>query len=132
MARVPAPVAARFKELASPSEKVKKYVQTSAGWIVLTDRALYCGEPFERYPRSDITGIEFDRAGTGPGAMLFLSGSEPVARIDFTGAERPVLAELEHAFLPRRKGIRLFVDQNDWAPGETVRGTVEVDWPKTG
>jgi hypothetical protein len=131
MARVPAPVAARFKELATPGEKVKKVVRTSAGWIVLTPQALYCGEPLERHRRADITGIEFDRAGTGAGSMLFLSGSDLLARIDFHGDERSLLADLEQAFLPRKKALRLFVDRNDWAPGETVAGAVEVDWPRT-
>ena len=113
-------------------EKVKKAVQTSSTWIVLTDQALYCGEPLQRYRRADLTGIEFDRAGTGPGAMMFMSESEVLARIDFAGKDRPLLAQIEKALSPRKRLLQLFIDQDDYAAGETVRGHVEVDWPKAG
>jgi hypothetical protein len=131
MARVPSAVAPRYKDLAVRGEKVQGVFQTSRSWTLLTDRALYCGDPLERVRRADITGIEFDRAGSGTGTMLFLSGSEPIARIDFSAVERPVLARLEKAFQPRKKVVRLFVDRDAWAPGETVSGTVEVDWPRS-
>jgi len=131
MARVPSAVAPRYKDLAVRGEKVQGVFPTSRSCVLLTDRALYCGDPLERIRRADITGIEFDRAGSGSGAMLFLSGSEPLARIDFSALERPILARLEKAFQPRKKVVRLFVDRDDWAPGETVSGTVEVDWPRT-
>src|SRR6185503_3069441 len=131
MLRVPPTLAPRYKALAVRGEKLEALFQTSRTWILLTDRALYVGDPLDRYRRSDITGIEFDRAGAGAGAMLFLSGSEPLARIDFSALERPILARLEKAFMPRKKIVRLFIDQDDWAPGETVSGTVEVDWPRT-
>lgn len=130
MARVPAAVAPRYKELSVRGEKLKGVFETSRTCILLTDQALYFGDPLERYRRTDITGIEFDRAGAGAGGMLFLSRSDTLARIDFTSLERPILARLEQAFLPRKKIVRLLVGQNDWAPGETVSGTVEVDWPR--
>src|SRR5262245_5400866 len=107
MARLPSSIGPRFRELADRGEKLKEVAQTSSTWIVLTDQALYCGEPLQRYPRADITGIEFDRAGTGPGAMLFMSGSEPLARIDFAGSDRSILAQIEKGFLPRKKVVRL-------------------------
>jgi len=31
---------------------------------------------------------------------------------------------------PRRRAIRLLLDREAYAPGETLRGTVEVDWPR--
>jgi sporulation-control protein spo0M len=131
MIRVPASIAPRYKELAVRGEKVKKVVRTSATWVLLTDQALYCGEPLQRYRRADITGIEFDRAGAEPGTMFFMSGSEPLARIDFAGSDRALLGQVEQAFLPRKKVVRLLVEQDDFAPGEMVHGIVEVDWPKT-
>jgi len=130
MKPLPPDVESRYRELADRGEKLKTSARTSSTWVLLSDRALYLGDPLERYARRDITGIEFDRAGSGPGAMFFMSGSDVLARIDFEGPDRALLIPIEKALAPRRKLVRLLLDQEDYAPGETVRGHVEVEWPK--
>jgi hypothetical protein len=127
---LPPAVSARYKSLAVRGEKLRKALRLETSWVLVTDRALYLGEPLERYSRDALTGIEFDRAGAGRGSMLFLAGAEPLTRIDFQGVERPLLAQIEKELAPRRKQVRILIDQDDFAPGETVRGHVEVEWPR--
>lgn len=130
MVSLPQDVAPRFKDLSSRGEKLKKALRTASSWVLLTDQALYLGKPLERFARGEITGIEFDRAGNGPGTMLFLAGSEPLARLDFEGRDRAVLLDLEKALAPRRKAVRVFLEEDAFRAGERVRGHVEVEWPK--
>jgi hypothetical protein len=126
---LPAPLAEQFQSLCARGEKLKRTIRTSSSWILLTDRALYHGDPLERVSREDVTGIEFDRAGAGPGSMFFMSDSTPLARIDFAGRDRAPLLDLEKAMAPRKRLVRLFLGQGDYAPGERVSGHVEIDWP---
>jgi hypothetical protein len=127
---LPPDVSARYKKLAARGEKLKMSVRSSSTWILVSDQALYLGEPLERHPRSAITGIEIDRAGVGAGTLLFMAEAEPLARIDFQGSDRRLLLEVEKALAPRKKQVRILIEQDDYAPGETVRGHVEVEWPK--
>lgn len=93
----------------------------------LSDRALHIDGL--RIPRDRITGIEFDRKA-GPGAVLFLSGRDVLARVEFDAADRPALEEIKRALAPRRRKLRLLLEGEDFAPGETLGGRVELDWPK--
>jgi arrestin (S-antigen)-like protein len=61
---------------------------------------------------------------------MFMAGSDVLARVDFSGQDRPLLLQIEKGLSPRKRVVRLFTEQDNYAPGEIVRGHVEVDWPK--
>jgi hypothetical protein len=107
-------------------------VEARAPGLVLTGDALYVST--ERIPRRDITGIEFDRGGASKGAMVFLGRRGELARIDVAGLDRAGYAEIERRLAPKpssgKRAIKVTLNQADYAPGETVRGHVIVDWPK--
>ncbi len=136
-----------FDNLAVPGETVEFATAAGGRFAILTPLALYVGDDdLRRFPRAWITGIEFDRTPAKRGAMVFVGRDGILDRLEFGAAERADLVELESrlaggqtappapvvaARVPRRdKGITVILDQPAVAPGETLRGTVVVDWPK--
>lgn len=101
-------------------------IDATAGGVHLrlTPGSLYVGE--RRIRRDDVTGIEFDRRGT----LLFTGAEGVLARVDFRPAERRPLAAIAKALAPRRKSLGLFLDREAYRPGDTVRGHLELHWPK--
>ncbi len=118
--------------LAQPGETLELAAPAGEQWVALTRQALYIGPPFRRVMRRWVTGIEFDRAGAGPGAMIFLGADGELARVTFAGMERVALAGVERRLSPPpgKRAIQVVLDQADFAPGERVSGRVLVDWPK--
>lgn len=96
--------------------------------VRLTAGSLYVGE--RRVFRRDIRGVEVDRR-PGRGRMILTGENGVVAQLDFLPTERRALLAIERALAPRKKSLVLYLDREAYRPGETVRGHVELDWPRT-
>ncbi|GEM_PF-5544728 len=130
--RIPSRIRGQFEQVARNSERVRRAVEAQSGWLILTEEALYLGTPLKRISRSRITGVEFDRGGSGPGGMIFLGGDRELGRVTFRGQERCDLAKIEAELAPRRKQLRVMIEGDEFGLGEAVRGTVILDWPQEG